>query len=139
MGASSVTGVGQGSADKAGQKGSEHLFVGVEKLIGTRVVECGYVNCSTTVVVTLPTVLPGVWQAPTVQSESSPTDTIPPTQMDYDIFVGAYNSATATYVSSIGTSGGYQTFTITGPASGLVFWQVVRTSNSLVSAYPTQF
>jgi len=27
MTASSVTGIGQGSADKAGQKSSEHLFV----------------------------------------------------------------------------------------------------------------
>jgi hypothetical protein len=139
MGASSVTGVGQGSADKAGQRGSEHLFVGVEKLIGTRVVESGYVLCSTTVVVTLPTVLPGVWQAPSLQAESSPADTTPPTQMDYAIFVNAFNSATATYVSAIGTSGGYQTFTITGPSSGQVFWEVVRTSNSLVSAFPTQF
>ncbi len=41
MGASSVTGVGQGSADKAGQKGSEHLWVGVEKLIGPRIVHAG--------------------------------------------------------------------------------------------------
>ncbi len=140
MGASSVTGVGQGSADKAGQRGSEHLFVGVEKLIGTRVVECGYVVMgASTQVVTLPTVLPGVWQAPTVQSESSPADTIPPTQMDYAIFVSAYNSATATYVSSIGTSGIYQTFTITGESGKFIFWEVVRTSNSLVSAYPTQF
>lgn len=141
MGASSVTGVGQGSADKAGQRGSEHLFVGVEKLIGTRVVESGYVKIvtSTTVVVTLPTVLPGVWQAPTVQSEDSPADTTPPTQMDYAIHVNAYNSATATYVSAIGTSGGYQTFTITGANAAIVFWQVTRTSNSLVTAFPTQF
>lgn len=140
MAASSVTGVGQGSADKAGQRGSEHLFVGVEKLIGTRVVESGYVKMSdTTHVVKLPTVLPGVWQAPTVQSEDSPGDTTPPTQMDYAIFVNAFNSATATYVSAIGTSGGYQTFTITGANAALIFWQVVRTSNSLVTAYPTQF
>ena len=64
MGASSVTGVGQGSADKAGQKGSEHLFIGVEKLIGPRIVHAGSValnNASPSLaVVTFPVVLPGV-------------------------------------------------------------------------------
>lgn len=42
MGASSVTGVGQGSADKR-NKGSEHMTLGVEKLIGARVVDAGSV------------------------------------------------------------------------------------------------
>ena len=61
MAASSVTGVGQGSADKSGQKGSEHLFVGVEKLIGTRVwYSDSVVLTAGAQVVTLPEPLPGV-------------------------------------------------------------------------------
>jgi hypothetical protein len=40
MGASSVTGVGLGSADKR-QKGSEHMRLGAEKVIGPRVVYAG--------------------------------------------------------------------------------------------------
>jgi hypothetical protein len=40
MGASSVTGVGLGSADKR-QKGSEHMRLGAEKIIGPRVVYAG--------------------------------------------------------------------------------------------------
>ncbi len=40
MGATSVTGKGLGSADKR-QKGSEHLRVGAEKIIGPRIVACG--------------------------------------------------------------------------------------------------
>jgi hypothetical protein len=42
MGASSVTGVGQGSADKK-NKGSEHMTLGVDHLIGARVVDAGSV------------------------------------------------------------------------------------------------
>jgi len=57
MTASSVTGIGQGSADKAGQKGSEHLFVGVEKLIGTRVIWAGVGAVGTNYV--FPEPLPG--------------------------------------------------------------------------------
>jgi hypothetical protein len=60
MAASSVTGVGQGSADKSGQKGSEHLFVGVEKLIGTRVWYSNTVTLTSTAqIVNLPEPLPG--------------------------------------------------------------------------------
>src|SRR4051812_28205002 len=40
MAASSVTGTGPGSADKL-NKGSEHMHLGVEHLIGPRVVDCG--------------------------------------------------------------------------------------------------
>jgi hypothetical protein len=42
MGASSVTGTGYGSADKK-NKGSEHMTLGVEHLIGPRVVDAGSV------------------------------------------------------------------------------------------------
>lgn len=42
MAASSVTGVGQGSADGR-NKGSEHMTLAVNKLIGPRLVSCGAV------------------------------------------------------------------------------------------------
>src|SRR4051812_7892132 len=93
MGASSVTGVGQGSADKAGQKGSEHLFVGVEKLIGTRIVLSGVANIAsggTTAIVVLPQLLPGTWNATFDERENSPSDTVPPVVSDYGVFVTPY-------------------------------------------------
>jgi len=43
MAASSVTGVGQGSADGR-NKGSDHMSLGVSKLIGPRVVAAGVVS-----------------------------------------------------------------------------------------------
>lgn len=43
MGATSVTGKGLGSADKR-QKGSEHLRIGSEKIIGPRVVYAGAIT-----------------------------------------------------------------------------------------------
>lgn len=46
MGASSVTGVGQGSADKH-NKGSEHTTLSVDHLIGPRVVDMGSVVLAT--------------------------------------------------------------------------------------------
>jgi hypothetical protein len=46
MGAYSVTGVGQGSADKH-NKGSEHMTLGVDHLIGPRVVDMGAVALAT--------------------------------------------------------------------------------------------
>lgn len=59
MAATSVTGVGLGSADKK-QKGSEHLRVGVEKLIGPKAIAVGQVTLSTgSAQIDLP-VLPGV-------------------------------------------------------------------------------
>jgi hypothetical protein len=59
MAATSVTGVGPGSADKQ-QKGSEHLRVGVEKLIGPKAIAVGQVTLSGgTATLDLP-VLPGV-------------------------------------------------------------------------------
>ena len=45
MPASSVTGVGSGSADKK-NKGSEHMTLGVDHLIGARVVDAGTVVLS---------------------------------------------------------------------------------------------
>lgn len=119
MGASSVTGVGQGSADKAGQKGSEHLFVGVEKLIGPRIVFAGSAtfSASTTKAVTLPSTLPGV-------------------AADYIVIVTGQTTAANVYkVSSITTSG----FTITSNNSNsdVVGYIVVRVTNATVTSFPT--
>lgn len=128
MAASSVTGVGQGSADKAGQKGSEHLFVGVEKLIGTRTVLSGYVTLSGgTATVKLPENLPGVWSN-TFDGSSSASD--------YIIIVQAF-SGNATHVSAIATTSNVQNFTISGTGTDVVFWQIIRHSMASVTSFPT--
>lgn len=108
MGASSVTGVGQGSADKKGHKGSEHLFVGVEKLIGTRIVFAGSVTLSSgTATVVFAKTLPGV-------------------AADYIVLSGG--SANHSYASSVATTG----FTMNGTSSQVVSYIVVRVSNATV-------
>ena len=97
---------------------------------------------NTTTDVVLPQNLPGVWNNVFQEGESAPADSIPIVTSDYVIFVDAFASATATYVSAISTSGP-QTFTITGANGAVVFWQVIRITNSTVagppyaSAYPT--
>lgn len=107
MGASSVTGVGQGSADKKGQKGSEHMFLGVEKLIGTRIVYSGRVTLSGgTATVTFPQELPGE---------------------DADYIVLA-NATAHAYGSSLTTTG----FTVTGTGTQVVSYIVVRVSAATV-------
>lgn len=131
--AHSVTGVGPGSADKAGQKGSEHLFVGVEKLIGTRVVMSGYVALSGgAATVILPQNLPGTWSNNFTNTAAALSD--------YIIVVNAFNNSNATYVSAIAVDGDdNQTFTITGNGSAVVFWSVIRVTNASVSSFPTKF
>ena len=59
MGASSVTGVGQGSALKAGQKGAKHATLGVNNLIGPHVVAAGRVTLSSGAAVVHLPLLPG--------------------------------------------------------------------------------
>ncbi len=153
MGASSVTGVGQGSADKAGQKGSEHLFLGVEKLIGTRIVLSGVATFSsaTTAIVVLPQLLPGNWNATFVQTENSPADTVPPVVSDYGVLITPYTPGAAshvfsvinmtnTYTTSASTGGSNQGFTIqasTSQTATSVFWAIIRFSNSSVNTFPT--
>jgi hypothetical protein len=117
MGASSVTGVGQGSADKSGQKGSEHLFVGVEKLIGTRVWYTGKVVMTAgTQVVTLPKDLPGVdgdWMI-----------------LVTDQTAAAAVGVTANAVASAGT------FTIAGTSGHTLGYSVVLMTNATVTTWP---
>lgn len=108
MGASSVTGVGQGSADKKGHKGSEHLFVGVEKLIGTRIVYSGTVTLdSGTATVVFGKELPGV---------------------DADYIVIANGGAAHAYATLVTTEG----FTMNGTGSQTISYIVVRVSNATV-------
>lgn len=142
-----VTGVGQGSADKIGQKGSEHLFVGVEKLVGPRVVLAGQSSVPTgaqNVTVEFPQPLDGIFT-------------------DYAIFMTPFSTASSlgatggTYVQSLVTitggtvynPGGQSAYseglTVGGGAqlagfvafnnvgnSGTFFWEVVRVNNATV-------
>lgn len=95
MTCTTVTGRGPGSADKQ-QKGSEHLRVGVEKLIGPRAVAIGQVTLAGgTATVILP-VLPG-------------------TAANYAVLANDTTAANAVKTSlSIGTNGTTLTFTGTG-------------------------
>lgn len=108
MGASSVTGVGQGSADKKGHKGSEHLFVGVEKLIGTRIVLSGsVVLVGGTASVSFPKTLSG-------------------SSSDYIVLCNG--SSAYAYASSVSTTG----FTANGTGTNTVSYAVIRTTNATV-------
>lgn len=108
MAASSVSGVGQGSSDKQGQKGSEHLFVGVEKLIGTRIVLAGSFTLSaSTGAVTFPAVLPGV-------------------ASDYIVMCNATAQA---WGSALTTAG----FTVNGTSPNVVSYIVVKVDNATVT------
>lgn len=90
MGATSVTGVGLGSADKK-QKGSEHLRVGAEKIIGPRVVWADNVSLdgSGDATIKLP-VLPGV-------------------TADYVVFATHQDTTTAAAISATVTVGASDT------------------------------
>lgn len=109
MGATSVTGV-SGAGNVAGsQKGSEHMSLGVHKLIGPKVVACGVETLSgTTGVVEVPT-LPGVVGDYVVMTQS--------------------NGSTASYVSSaLAAVADTDTwhFTITAASSAVVSWVIVK-------------
>ena len=109
MAASSTTGTGQGSADKKGFKGSEHLFVGVEKLIGPRVVFAGSVTLSSgTATVKFPSTLPGV-------------------AADYIVLMGG--SASHSYATSVAVTG----FTANGTGSEVPSYIVVKVNNATVT------
>lgn len=113
MSAASVTGVGQGSAMKLGTKGSEESFLGVEKLLGTRIVFSGTVTLSSgTATVTFPNTLPG-------------------SASDYIVISGG--SAAHSYASSVAVTG----FTMNGTGSQVVSYIVVRLPTSTVDDFPT--
>lgn len=107
MSASSISGVGQGSAMKLGTKGSESQFLAVEKLIGPRVVFASTFTLSgSTGAVSFPTTLSGV-------------------SADYIVLAnGAHNS----YATNLSTSG----FTMNGTSADVVSFAVLRLTNATV-------
>jgi hypothetical protein len=119
MAASSVTGVGPGSADKV-NKGSEHMHLAVDHLIGPRVVDCG--NGSLT------SGTPSTCNVPfskTLSSASGYFAHVTP--------IGATSgSAIDLAVSAVSTTG----FTVTGPNSSTATfnWILVLNPNSAVVA-----
>lgn len=108
MPAYSTEGTGPGSALKTGSMGGDGSWLGVDKLIGTRVVLTGSVTLSGgTATVTFPSTLPGA---------------------DADYFVFAGGSAAYAYASSVTTSG----FTMTGTGTQTVNYMVVLKTNATV-------
>ena len=109
MAASSVTGVGPGSADGY-NKGSEHMSLGVDKLIGTRVVACGNVTLSGgAATVVFPKPLSG-------------------SKVNYLIFcqtTDATNYSRPNVVSN-NSDGDFYQFTIAGTTTNNVNWSVLK-------------
>ena len=100
MAASSVTGVGPGSADRY-NKGSEHMHLGVDHLIGPRVVDAGQAS--------LTSGSPSVANVPFTKALSSATGYYAWAQP-----VGTTTGAASDLaVSQVNTTG----FTVTGPNS----------------------
>lgn len=90
------------------------MFVGVDKLIGTRVVYSSTFTLSgSTGAVTFPAALPGA-------------------NSDYIVICNAAHNA---YATAVTTSG----FTMNGTSADVVSYIVVRVSGSTVTSYPTQF
>lgn len=110
MAASSVTGVGPGSADRY-NKGSEHMHLGVDHLIGPRVIDAGQAA--------LTSGTPSTCNVPFTKALSSATG--------YYAFVQPVGTTSGTAVdltvSNVSTTG----FTVTGPNSNTQTfnWQVV--------------
>jgi hypothetical protein len=106
MGATSVTGVGQGSAagHGRGNKGSEHMSLAVHRLIGPRVVACGdlTLNASGIGAVFYPS-LPG-----------GPSLYCPFLSYECPGVAPCWANFTAT------------AFNVSGAASGNVCWQIVK-------------
>lgn len=109
MGATSVTGVSGPGSVAGNQKGSEHMSLGVGKLIGPKVAAAGKVTLSGTT---------GVVQFPALVGVVA----------DYVVMVTA-NSATLAYVSTamaaISDTDQWG-FTVTGGSGAVVNWTVVK-------------
>lgn len=105
MGATSVTGVGTGSAQEygAGNKGSEHMSLGVHRLIGPRVTGAGEIvlNASGFGSVYYPT-LPGGIDL-------------------YSVFLSS-NSATFPYWGAFSST----SFNVTGGDGATVCWTIIK-------------
>lgn len=112
MGATSVTGVSGPGTVAGSQKGSEHMSLGVAKLIGPKVCAAGKVTLSGTT---------GVVQFPALVGVVG----------DYVVMLTA-NSNTLAYVSTAmaAVSDTDQWgFTVTGGNGAVVNWTVVKTGN----------
>ena len=109
MSAYSVSGVGQGSAMKKGQKGAGDMYLGVERLIGTKVVFASTVviGGGGTTAVTFPQALSGV-------------------AADYIVLSGG--SANHSYATALTVNG----FTMNGTATQTVSYAVIRVNNATV-------
>lgn len=109
MAASSVTGVGQGSADHW-NKGSEHMTLGVDHLIGTRVVACGSVTLSGGAgTVTFPQPLSG-------------------SKTGYLVFTQDVTATNASRpnVLTDNSDGNFASFTVAGTTTDVINWMVVK-------------
>lgn len=109
MAGASVTGIGVDSALKSGQRGSQHDYLGVEKLIGTRIVKCGTTTIGGGGTVTFS------WNT-----------TLPGTSSDYSGFTG---STAHSYFSTLTTTSAV----VTGTASNVVSYILVRRDNATVT------
>jgi hypothetical protein len=113
MGATSVTGVGLGAADGS-NKGSEHMTLATNKLIGPRVVVADEITLDGggDKVIKLP-LLPGV-------------------AGDYVVVLGDSNAAAATAVAAALTiGGGVTTITFKGTAAQTVAYAVIKKGMSI--------
>jgi hypothetical protein len=100
MAASSVTGVGQGSADRV-NRGSEHMHLSTQNLIGPRVVDCGSAA--------LTSGTPSTCNVPFTKTLASATG-----YYAHVTPVGATTGSAVDFaVSAVSTTG----FTVTGPNS----------------------
>lgn len=109
MAAYSVTGTGPGSALKEGQKGAESMNLGVERLIGPRVIYADTVTlASGAQAVVFPQPLLGI-------------------NTDYVVFTGG--SAAYSYASAVTVNG----FTLNGTSGQTVSYVVVRKTTATVT------
>jgi hypothetical protein len=112
MGATSVTGVSGPGSVAGNQKGSEHMSLGVAKLIGPKVSAAGKVTLSGTT---------GVVEFPALVGAVS----------DYVVMLSA-NTSTHVYVSTAMaaiSSTDQWGFTVTGGSGAVVNWTVVKIGN----------
>lgn len=101
MGATSVTGVGVGSAEGM-NKGSSRMTLGVDHLIGPRVVNAGLVTM-------------------TASTKDVDFETLSGVVGDYSVQLTASNG-TAVYVTSFTVDG----FTINGASGQTIYWAVFK-------------
>lgn len=110
MGASSVTGVSGPGSVMGKQKGSDHMSLGVDKLVGTRVVAAGRVTLASGVAtVTFPKPLSG-------------------SQSNYVVIPHAYNSTTVARATALtdDASSNFTSFALAGGTTDVVHYIVVK-------------